>query len=102
MSARCWGCGNGLDESDFGRQMNCQKCLRDTHVCKNCKHYNPSLHNECGETQADRVLDKEKANFCDYFSINPMAGNPLAGAGAPTRDALKAAAEALFKKGSSS
>jgi hypothetical protein len=39
------------------------------------------------------VVDKERANFCDYF--RPKAG---IGGGTATRDAMKAAAEALFRK----
>jgi hypothetical protein len=43
-----------------------------------------------------RVVEKEKGNFCDWF--RPRSG-AAAGAGtAPTRDALKSAADALFKK----
>jgi hypothetical protein len=38
-------------------------------------------------------VDKEKANFCDYFK--PKSGG---GSGGNSRDALKAAAETLFKK----
>jgi len=62
-------------------------------VCKNCGFYEPKAHNECHEPQAERVLEKERSNFCEYFK--PRTGG---GSGAPTRDALKAAAEALFKK----
>jgi hypothetical protein len=51
-------------------------------------------NNECREPQADRVVEKEKANFCDYFK--PNAASP--GQVANSRDAMKAAAEALFKK----
>jgi hypothetical protein len=38
-------------------------------------------------------VDKERANFCDYFT--PKSG---IGGGNATKDALKAAADALFKK----
>jgi hypothetical protein len=27
-------------------------------------------YNECRETSADRVVDKEKENYCDYFKMN--------------------------------
>ncbi len=42
----------------------------------------------------DRVVDKEKSNFCDYFK----AGNPGSVTGTSKIDAARAAAEALFKK----
>jgi hypothetical protein len=71
----------------------CPQCGRDTRTCRGCEHYERGAHNDCREPQAERVVDKERANFCDYF--RPRAG---AGAGAATRDAMKAAAEALFRK----
>lgn len=94
-SGTCWSCGNKLTSLDYGRQDDCNQCGRDTHVCKNCIHFDGAYNNSCKENQADRVVDKEKANFCDYFA--PKQGG--AGSG-PGRDALKAAAEALFKKSS--
>jgi hypothetical protein len=90
----CWNCGAPLTALDYGRSDTCRKCGRDTKTCKGCEYYDPTAHNECHENQADRVVEKERSNFCDYF-------RPRAGAGenpAQARDAMKAAAEALFKK----
>ena len=78
---------------EYGRGDSCMKCGRDTHVCRNCNHYDPAYNNSCKENQADRVVDKEKANFCDYFS----SGTPKA-AGSSSAETLKNAAEALFRK----
>ena len=89
----CWSCGQALGPLEYGRQDSCPKCGRDTRVCKGCIHYERGANNDCREPQAERVVDKEKSNFCDYFK--PSAG---AGSGAQARDAMKAAAEALFKK----
>lgn len=93
----CWSCSTALSASDYGRQDSCPKCGRDTHVCKGCSFYDPAYNNECREPQADRVVDKEKSNFCDYFkpSKNNLGKNNRAG---DSRESLKAAAEALFKK----
>ncbi len=90
----CWNCGTELGRNDYGRGDSCAKCGRDTKVCKGCSFFDPNAHNECHETQADRVVDKERANFCDYF--RPRSG--AANAGGKPIDAAKAAAEALFKK----
>ena len=90
---RCWYCSAELTHIDYGRQDSCPKCGRDTRVCKNCGFFDPAVHNQCHETQADRVVDKERSNFCDYFK----PGSGLGGSG-PTKDALKSAADALFKK----
>lgn len=74
-----------------GRRDECEKCRADVHVCRNCKHYDPKAYNECRETQADRVQEKERSNFCDYFEIGTSAG------GLSEREKQRAAAEALFK-----
>lgn len=50
----------------------CEKCGSDLHCCKNCVFYSLSVYNECKETQADRILDKEKANYCDYFKAKTL------------------------------
>jgi len=89
----CWSCGTDLDPLDYGRQDVCKKCGRDTKVCKNCIFYDVTANNQCRENQADRVVDKERSNFCDYFK--PKSG---IGGGAQSRDSMKAAADALFKK----
>ena len=85
----CWHCGKELGPLDYGRQDSCPGCGRDTRACKGCANYEPSADNSCREPQAERVVDKERANFCDYFK--PRAG----AASAASRDAMKAAAEAL-------
>ncbi|OFZ19874.1 MAG: hypothetical protein A2X94_14530 [Bdellovibrionales bacterium GWB1_55_8] len=93
QGGKCWSCGNELTALDYGREDTCRKCGRDTKTCKGCRFFDPGTHNECHESQADRVLDKERSNFCDYFK--PSSG---AGGQATSRDAMRSAAEALFKK----
>lgn len=77
-----------------GRRDECHKCRADVHVCKNCAHYDPKAYNECREPQADVVQEKERSNFCDYFT--PRMGGVESGVSAA--DKAKAAFEALFKK----
>jgi hypothetical protein len=70
----------------------CPKCRSDVHTCRNCEFYDPKVYNECRETQAEIVREKDRANRCDYF-------RPGGGAGGVDKSAqLRAAAEALFKK----
>jgi hypothetical protein len=53
------------------------------------------LYNQCRESQAERVLDKDRSNFCDYFSFNEFRSDAKTKeGGGTTRDKL----EALFKK----
>ena len=89
---KCWHCGADLTPLDYGRQDTCRKCGRSTRACRGCLNYDKSAYNECREPQADRVVDKETANFCDYFKPGGTGGT------AQSKDALKAAADALFKK----
>ncbi len=55
------------------RYASCPKCHRDVKVCLNCRHFDRASYNECRETSAPRVTDKEKANHCDFFQ--PGSGN---------------------------
>ncbi len=90
----CYHCSEELSATDLGRQNSCPSCGRDTHVCRNCDFYDRSFNNECKENQAERVVEKEKSNFCDWFK--PHAG---AGGSGASRDSLKSAADALFGGG---
>jgi len=90
----CFSCSKELSfPGTIGRREECPHCRADVHVCKNCAHYDSKVYNECRETSAEVVREKERANFCDYFT--PGKG----GDGAQDKAAaLRAAAEALFKK----
>ncbi len=78
-----------------GRRDTCTKCDADLHCCLNCRHYNPSAHNQCNEPQAEWVRDKDRANYCDYFE--PRRGAAGGEASNRTQDA-KTRFEDLFKK----
>lgn len=95
MKLVCFHCRYEMSFAEaVGRREECPQCRSDVHVCKNCDFYDPKAYNECRETQADVVREKDRANFCDYFT--PRKG----GVGAEDKAAaLRAAAEALFKKG---
>lgn len=90
----CFSCGqeNTLP-GIVGLREECSRCGSDLHVCKTCLHYDPKVYNECKEPQAEVVREKERSNFCDYYT--PAANVGVSG---KDKDALRAAAEALFKK----
>ena len=95
MAFYCFHCSKEITISDrVGRGDTCPFCNADAHCCLNCLHYDPSVYNECRETNADRVLEKDRANFCDYFSFAP---DRKAGAQNPKDSALAKLSE-LFKK----
>ncbi len=75
MDMQCWKCGTELKNLllPFSRYEECSTCKADLHVCIACRHYDPNVSDACKEDRADFVLDKDKANFCDYFKPNPKA-----------------------------
>jgi len=91
----CFHCGREIEFKDrVGFRDECPHCDRPLHVCLNCGFYDPAYNNQCRETQAERVVDKNRANFCEYF-------RPLAAAGAKPvspADSGRAKLDALFKK----
>ena len=77
------------------RRDECSSCGADLRCCLNCTHYDPSKNNQCAESEADWVSDKESANFCDWFE--PALGAQAVGAKAGGSDDAKKAFEDLFK-----
>tara|TARA_S200000501_G_scaffold187555_1_gene176410 strand:- start:2620 stop:3003 length:384 start_codon:yes stop_codon:yes gene_type:complete len=72
---QCWKCGAELKHLllPFSRYEECSVCKADLHACLACLHYAPNLSDACEEDRADFILDKDKANFCDYFRVNTKA-----------------------------
>ncbi|MBE9546967.1 MAG: hypothetical protein IMF10_05685 [Proteobacteria bacterium] len=70
----CHHCKKELDiDRKVGRRDTCPFCDADLHVCLNCRFRDPGAYNQCRETQAERVIDKERSNFCDYFDFRDAA-----------------------------
>lgn len=97
LSGNCWKCGQSLESSDYARTESCRGCDGDTRVCRNCRLYDPDCNNRCREERADRIVDKERSNFCEFFS--PGRPEPVGGPAAPPSETkAKGAFESLFKK----
>ena len=65
----CWYCGSPVTIAEpLGRSLVCSGCGKDLRSCKNCRHYRPS---GCAESVTEKPSDPERANFCDWFSLNP-------------------------------
>lgn len=90
----CWKCGAELTGVilPLSRREVCASCKADQHVCKLCRHYDPRVADMCREDRAERVTDKERANFCDYFDPVPGAYKPSGSAA----EAAKRQLAALF------
>jgi len=55
------------------RHETCPYCGNDLKACVNCRFFDSGSHNQCTEPMAERVCDKEKANFCEYFQFKRSA-----------------------------
>ena len=93
MNGHCSFCGEKIEIIDkVSRTDVCPSCGRDLHTCIQCKFYDEGSYNQCREPQAERVIDKEKANFCEYFKWADRK---------PAKDTKKESfskLDALFKK----
>jgi hypothetical protein len=90
----CYSCGQPIDPlSKVGIRDSCSRCHRDLHVCKNCRFWDPSAHNQCREPQAEYVPDREKSNFCTFFTPG-TEHKKMSRAAAEAKKRL----DALFKK----
>jgi len=79
MSA-CYFCGTSVDpKMRIVRDSECPSCGRDLHACVQCRHFDRNAHNMCREPQAEWVTDRDRRNFCEYFSLNPAPGKGSAG-----------------------
>ena len=100
MAYYCWVCGN---EQYFdvkagvkvGRHDECPHCGAELRCCKNCSSYDLDVHDQCRESAAEFIRDRERANFCGHFAFRNAtaprsAGDPV--------DSARARLEAMFKK----
>ncbi len=91
----CARCGRAVDVAPVSRRDTCPGCGSDLRACVQCAFYAPGQYNDCREPQAERVLDKERANFCDLF--RPRGAGPAPG-GDDSRARARAQLDALFKR----
>lgn len=88
--ANCFHCKKKLDDSKPGRGDACPHCGSDVKVCLNCRFYERGAYNDCREPSAERVVNKDRANFCEFFEFSTGTE------GAAVEDPLKKLRE-LFK-----
>ena len=87
----CHHCKKELDlTAKPARGETCPHCASDLRVCLNCRFYDTNSYNECAEPMAERVVDKDRSNFCEYFALGDGP------AGGPEEDKMKGLKD-LFK-----
>lgn len=93
----CFACGGAVEVASgerVGFRDACERCGGDLHVCRNCAHHDPAAYNECRESSAERVGDRERANRCEWFRPATAGPGDVGGEPDPARSEL----EGLFKK----
>jgi len=92
---QCRHCGAPITVAEpVPRDAECASCGKDLRACVQCRHYDPAYNNACRETMADPVVEKERRNFCEYFSFSSA---PFAAAGgSDRREEARAKLEGLF------
>lgn len=91
----CHACGKEVAPPDpVGRKAECPHCRTELRCCLNCVHHAAAAYNQCRESQADRVLEKDRANFCEYFRFRDGGAQTASKPAPPARDRL----DSLFRK----
>jgi len=74
----CWHCGAAVKpgQRPISRLEQCTACTADLYVCRLCRHYNPRLSGHCSHDHAEPPRDRERANFCQFFTPCPGAYHP--------------------------
>ena len=95
----CHHCGKELKLlAALQRTDACPHCISDLKCCLNCRFFDRGASHECREPQADWVIEKARANFCEFFEFleAPSPGRP--GPSAQTAEQARAAFDSLFRK----
>ncbi len=93
LMKKCQSCLKEIEiKLPVGRQETCVFCGADLHCCRNCSFYMTGSYNECRETQAERVAEKDRSNFCDYFVFREAGDDREK----ESREMAKKKLEALF------
>jgi hypothetical protein len=90
---KCHKCGSEIDSEAVSRRDECHVCGSDVRVCLNCTFYEPSRANQCFEPQAERVKEKDRSNYCDFFQFK-QEGQKI-----PSREDAEKLWKDLFRKG---
>ncbi len=74
--AQCFFCGAEIPaKTKIYRNTLCDHCGNPLKICRNCTFYDSGAPHECLEHISEPVRDKEAANFCEFFVLDPYAGS---------------------------
>ncbi|OQX29154.1 MAG: hypothetical protein B0D92_05235 [Spirochaeta sp. LUC14_002_19_P3] len=63
----CVHCGKSYSVPIY-RNTLCAQCGRELKTCRNCLHFAPGQANDCREPVSEPVREKDRSNFCDWFT----------------------------------
>jgi hypothetical protein len=94
----CHFCGTLVENPrEVYRSTSCSGCKRDLKICLNCRFYSPGAHWDCSETIDEPVNDKDRANFCTFFSFRASPWKPQgADKSAEAKDKARRKLDQLF------
>jgi hypothetical protein len=73
----CWSCGRPTGIKDkVQRADECPHCTAPLRCCRGCRHFDPTRRFQCKEPVESNIVDKEKANFCDFFQMRNVIKGP--------------------------
>jgi hypothetical protein len=97
----CFKCSKPIElpsGSKPGFRESCPHCKSDIHCCHACQFHDPKAYNECHEPSAERVLEKDRANRCEYFVLRMLTGKAGSQIAADPAAKARAQLEDLFRK----
>ncbi len=78
----CHFCSAPVDNPrEVYRSSTCSACGKDLKICLNCRFYSPGAHWDCAESIDEMVRDKDRANFCTFFSFRSSQASSAPGPG---------------------
>jgi hypothetical protein len=92
---KCFNCqqDTGFEaKASIFRSTECPHCQSDLRCCSMCVFFDATSYNQCRESQADRITEKTKANFCGFFEFGTNNNRTQ------EKHEYLNAAESLFKK----
>jgi hypothetical protein len=93
----CHFCGTEIkNPREVYRNSTCPSCQKDLKICLNCRFYSPGAHWDCTETIDEPVNDKDRANFCTFFSLRSAGPGPTASPRADDHAQAKRKIDKLF------
>ena len=72
----------------------CPSCGKQIKACLNCQFYSPGAQWDCRETISEPVREKDKVNFCDFFSLG--GGGTYSGVEEKKRNKARTSFDSLF------